>query len=48
MLVRSGWTVPAGARLFVQVNNSEALADFMRIAGTALPLRQLIGLGPGR
>ncbi|MDR1332626.1 MAG: VWA domain-containing protein [Tannerella sp.] len=41
-LEKSGWTVPPGARLFVQANHSDTLADFMRIAGTAIPARQLL------
>jgi hypothetical protein len=40
-LEKSGWTVPQDARLFIQVNHSDVLADFMRIVGTAIPARQL-------
>ncbi|MCL2103502.1 MAG: hypothetical protein FWH21_00370 [Kiritimatiellaeota bacterium] len=40
-LEKSGWTVPEGARLFIQANHSDTLADFMRIVGTALPIHQL-------
>ncbi|HEX2210656.1 MAG TPA: VWA domain-containing protein, partial [Longimicrobium sp.] len=45
-LLRQGWTVPQGARLFVQVNHSEVLEEFVRgllgyldATGQALPPR---------
>lgn len=41
-LENSGWTIPAGAHLFIQVNHSEVLADFMRVVATAIPAHQLI------
>lgn len=41
-LEKSGWTAPRGARLFIQANHSDVLADFMRIVGTAVPMHQLI------
>ncbi len=47
LLTRSGWTVPDGARLLAQVNHSETLADFMRIAATAMPARQMLRLSAG-
>jgi uncharacterized protein YegL len=43
LLEKSGWTVPSGARLFMQINHSEILADFMRIIATAVPIKQLLG-----
>ena len=45
ILLQAGWDVPAGARLFVQVNHSEVLADFMRLAAVAFPARNLPVLG---
>lgn len=44
-LEQAGWTVPVGARLFLQVNHSEVLADFMRVAATAMPARNLLSQG---
>jgi len=44
-LEQSGWTAPPGARLFVQVNHSEVLADFMRVAATAIPAQELFAQG---
>ncbi len=40
-LEKSGWSVPDGARLFIQANHSEVLADFMRIVASRFPLRDI-------
>ncbi|MDR0758331.1 MAG: hypothetical protein LBF85_10880, partial [Tannerella sp.] len=41
-LLKSGWSVPEGAKLFIQTNHSDVLADFMRIVATAIPARELM------
>ena len=43
MLTEANWETPDGARLFVQVNHSEVLADFMRVAAVAFPARRFLG-----
>jgi hypothetical protein len=44
-LEQGGWSVPPGAKLFLQANHSEILADFMRIALTAVPAGELLRRG---
>lgn len=44
-LEQAGWTVPSGAKLFLQANHSEVLADFMRVALTAVSAQELIERG---
>lgn len=41
-LIKSGWSAPDGAKLFIQINHSEVLADFMRIVATAIPAQKLL------
>jgi hypothetical protein len=41
-LIKSGWSAPDGAKLFIQINHSDVLADFMRIIATAIPARKLL------
>ena len=42
ILENSGWTVSPGARLFIQANHSETLADFMRVVATAFPAKGVL------
>lgn len=44
-LEQGGWTVPSGAKLFLQANHSDILADFTRIALTAVPASELLRRG---
>jgi hypothetical protein len=46
-LESGGWEVEPDAHLFVQINHSETLADFLRVAATAVPLSELCKVNVG-
>lgn len=42
LLQQSGWEIPDAAHMFVQANDSDVLADFMRIAAIAMSAKRLL------
>lgn len=47
-LLRKGWTIEAGARMFVQVNHSDVLEEFIHIAGSPMTRLETGALPEGR